>query len=64
VSIRLTPKGRRLVDAVTVRRRAEIAAIAAKVPDRERAATVRALHALGEAAAEPTDAAWFTDVDA
>ena len=60
VSIRLTTKGRRLVDAVTDRRRHEIAAIAAGIPERERAATVRALHALGEAASEPDDAAWFT----
>lgn len=60
VSIRLTPKGQRLVDAVTAHRRDEIAAIAANVPARERAATVRALHALGDAAAEPADAAWFT----
>jgi DNA-binding MarR family transcriptional regulator len=59
VSIRLTPKGRRLVDEVTARRRQEIAVVAAKVPARERAATVHALHALGDAAAEPADAAWF-----
>lgn len=60
VSIRLTEKGRRLVDAVTDRRRHEIAAVAAGIPEPERAATVRALHALGEAASEPADAAWFT----
>ena len=60
VSIRLTPKGRRLVDAVTARRREEIASIAVNIPTRERAATVHALHALGEAAHEPADAAWFT----
>jgi DNA-binding MarR family transcriptional regulator len=60
VAIRLAPKGRRLVDAVTLRRREEIATIAANIPARERAATVHALHALGEAAGEPTDAAWFT----
>jgi DNA-binding MarR family transcriptional regulator len=60
VSIRLTPKGRRLVDAVTARRREEIATIVANIPARERAATVHALHALGEAAAEPADIAWFT----
>ncbi len=60
VAIRLTPKGRRLVDAVTARRRDEIATIAANIPARERAATVHALHALGEAAGEPADAAWFT----
>ncbi len=63
VSIELAPKGRRLVDAVTDRRRAEIAQIVSNVPDSERAATVRALHALGEAAAEPTDAAWFSEVE-
>jgi DNA-binding MarR family transcriptional regulator len=39
VSIRLTPKGRRLVDAVTARRRDEIATIAANIPARDRAAT-------------------------
>ena len=64
VSIRLTPKGRRLVDAVTERRRAEIAAIVARIPTRERATMVRALHALGEAAGEPADAAWFTGAEA
>jgi DNA-binding MarR family transcriptional regulator len=63
VSIELAPKGRQLVDAVTRRRRAEIARIAAKVPQQERAAMVRALHALGEAAEEPTDATWFAEVD-
>jgi DNA-binding MarR family transcriptional regulator len=60
VSIRLTPNGGRLVDAVTVRRRAEIATIAADIPARERATMVHALHALGQAAGEPADAAWFT----
>jgi DNA-binding MarR family transcriptional regulator len=59
VSIRLTPKGRRLVDAVTARRREEIATIVAKIPERDRTATVHALHALGEAADEPRDTAWF-----
>jgi DNA-binding MarR family transcriptional regulator len=63
VSIRLTPKGGRLVDAVTDRRRGEIADIAGKIPARERAATVHALHALGEAAGEPADAAWFTGAE-
>src|SRR5690242_8818690 len=40
VSIRLTPKGRRLVDAVTARRREEIASIVTDIPARERAAMV------------------------
>ena len=64
VSIELTAKGRKLVDAVTERRRAEIASIAARIPSRERQPTVHALHALGEAADEPADAAWFTGTDA
>ena len=63
VSIELAPKGRRLVDAVTDRRRAEIATIVANVPKGQRAATVRALHALGDAASEPSDAAWFVGTD-
>jgi len=63
VSVRLTPKGRRLVDRVTARRRDEIARIVANIPERERAATVHALQALGDAAQEPADAAWFTGVD-
>jgi hypothetical protein len=48
------------VDAVTVRRREEIATVVANIPARDREATVRALHALGEAAGEPADAAWFS----
>jgi DNA-binding MarR family transcriptional regulator len=63
VSIRLTPRGRRLVDAVTARRRGEIAEIVARIPVRERATMVHALHALGEAAGEPADAAWFTGAE-
>jgi DNA-binding MarR family transcriptional regulator len=63
VSIELTAEGRRLVDSVTELRRREIATIAAKIPARERQATVHALHALGEAADEPADSAWFTESD-
>ncbi|MDQ1429637.1 MAG: hypothetical protein QOF40_239 [Actinomycetota bacterium] len=64
VTITLTAKGRRLVDAVTARRRVEIAEIVARVPTTERATMVHALHALGEAAGEPDDASWFTGRDA
>lgn len=64
VTITLTAKGRRLVDAVTARRRVEIAEIVARVPAAERATMVHALHALGEAAGEPDDASWFTGDDA
>lgn len=63
VVVELAPRGRQLVDAVTERRRSEIADIVGNVPARERAATVRALHALGDAAAEPSDAAWFVETD-
>jgi DNA-binding MarR family transcriptional regulator len=63
VTITLTAKGRRLVDEVTERRRAEIAGIVANIPARERATAVHALHALGDAAGEPADAAWFAGTD-
>ena len=61
VSIRLTSKGRSIVDAVTERRRVEIGAIVARIPERERATMVRALHTLGEAAGEPADSGWFVE---
>jgi len=64
VSIRLTPQGRRLVDAVTARRRSEIARIVDRMPARQRTAMVRALHTFGEAAEEPDDASWFTGTEA
>jgi DNA-binding MarR family transcriptional regulator len=60
VSITLTASGRRLVDAVTERRRVEIAQIVDRVPTEERATMVRALHALGDAAGEPDDTMWFS----
>jgi DNA-binding MarR family transcriptional regulator len=63
VSISLAAKGRRLVDTVTERRLDEIRAVVADVPQRERAAMVRALNALGDAAAEPADVAWFIGGD-
>jgi DNA-binding MarR family transcriptional regulator len=61
VELRLTPRGRRLVDSVTERRRGEIARITARVPASQRRALVRTLHAFGEAAGEPGDAGWFLD---
>jgi len=57
ILIRLTPKGRRLVDQATARRRDGIAEIIAKIPAREREAMARALHSLGEAASEPVERA-------
>jgi DNA-binding MarR family transcriptional regulator len=58
VSIALTTRGRRLVDRVTIKRRAELAAILDRVAERERALMVRVLDALGDAADEPADAGW------
>jgi DNA-binding MarR family transcriptional regulator len=53
VTIALTAAGRRLVDRVTAKRRAELATILARVPVRERVALAHALDALGDAAGEP-----------
>lgn len=58
VTLALTARGRALVRSVTNRRRKEIASIVARVPRRQRAALVDALHAFGEAAGEPADASW------
>ena len=55
----LTSRGRKLVRSVTVRRRAEIADIVARVPKTQRRAMVRALQAFGDAAGEPPDSAWL-----
>jgi DNA-binding MarR family transcriptional regulator len=59
VLLRLTPRGRRLVKSVTDRRRAEIAAIVARVPKAQREAMVVALQAFGDAAGEATESAWL-----
>jgi DNA-binding MarR family transcriptional regulator len=61
VELRLTARGRRLVDSVTASRRDEIARIVARVPVAQRRAMVRALHSFGEAAGEPDDSGWFLD---
>lgn len=52
VTITLSPAGRRLVRDATARRRAEIAGIMERVPNRQRSAIVRALHAFRAAAGE------------
>ncbi len=59
VILALTPRGRRLVKSVTVRRRNEIARIVAQVPETQREAMVRALQAFGDAAGEATESAWL-----
>jgi DNA-binding MarR family transcriptional regulator len=51
--VRLTEAGRRVVDDVTARRRAEIAAIVARMPPARRAGLVAALRAFTGASGEP-----------
>jgi DNA-binding MarR family transcriptional regulator len=58
VVIGLTSRGRRIVDAVTRRRRREITAIVESVPPAQRASMVRALRAFGDAAGELPDDGW------
>lgn len=53
VLLDLTPAGRRVVDRVTRRRRAEIARIVTAMAPRSRAQLVTALHTFAEAAGEP-----------
>jgi len=52
--VHLAAAGRRLVDRVTGRRRRDLAAIASRMPDAERARTVDVLKAFAEAAREPS----------
>jgi DNA-binding MarR family transcriptional regulator len=59
VNIALTARGRRLVLAVTEKRRGEISRIVSRVPTGERSTLVHALSALSEAADEPADSDWF-----
>ncbi|MFF8991009.1 MarR family winged helix-turn-helix transcriptional regulator [Streptomyces sp. NPDC014983] len=51
--LRLTEQGRRTVEGVTARRRAEIAAIVERLRPMERLALVEALNAFNEAGGEP-----------
>jgi DNA-binding MarR family transcriptional regulator len=54
VIVRLTDTGRRLVDDVTRRRRAEIATIVARMDPQPRASLVAALRAFADAGGEPS----------
>jgi DNA-binding MarR family transcriptional regulator len=54
--VRLSAAGRRVVDDVTARRRAEIAAIVAEMPAARRRGLVTALRAFAEAGGEPDPA--------
>lgn len=53
ILLRLTDTGRQLVDEVTARRRAEIAAIVAGMPPDQRSGLVTALRAFTDAGGEP-----------
>jgi DNA-binding MarR family transcriptional regulator len=58
ITLALTPRGRRIVDSVTRRRRKEIARIVESVPKSQRASMVRALRAFGDAAGELPVEGW------
>ncbi len=58
VTLACTARGKNLVDQVTHRRRAEMAAVVQRVPRAQRAAVIEALNAFGDAANEPPEAAW------
>jgi DNA-binding MarR family transcriptional regulator len=63
VRIALSPSGRRLVDAVTARRRAEIEQLVASIPDYSRGGVVVALGHLTETAGEVPEQDWSTGWD-
>lgn len=58
VRLALSVRGRTLVNAVTERRRAEIARILDVIPRVDHDGLVRAFHAFGEAAGEMPDTQW------
>jgi DNA-binding MarR family transcriptional regulator len=63
VRIALSPAGRRLVDAVTARRRAEIEELVASIPAASRGEVVAALRHLTETAGEVPEQDWTTGWD-
>ena len=63
VRLTLSPAGRRLVDTVTGRRRAELAALLAGIPAAQQAALVDALQQLAEAAGEVPEQDWSAGWD-
>lgn len=63
VQVTLTVRGRRLVDAVTARRRSEIAAIVRRIPPGEQLVVVDALQRFAETAGERRDEDWATGWD-
>jgi len=63
VRLALTEAGRRLVDAVSVRRREEIGALLAGIPLKEQRSVVAALHRLAESAGEVPEQDWSSGWD-
>lgn len=63
VRVALSPAGRRLVDTVTDRRRAEIEGLVASIPAESRAGVVAALGHLTETAGEVPEQDWSTGWD-
>ncbi len=63
VRVALSPAGRRLVDAVTARRRAEIEQLVASIPDDSRGGVVAAVRHLSETAGEVPEQDWSTGWD-
>jgi DNA-binding MarR family transcriptional regulator len=63
VRLALTPAGRELVDAVTDRRRTEIAGLLDGIPEEEQRSLVHALRRLAQAAGEVPEQEWSTGWD-
>lgn len=63
VRLALTSEGRTLVDAVTERRRTEIAALLEAIPETAQRSMVKALRLLGQAAGEVPEQEWSTGWD-
>lgn len=61
IVITATPLGREALDAVTRRRRAEIAAVLAAMHERDRADALRVMRAFDVAARESVDEIWYDD---
>ena len=63
VRLVLTATGRALVDAVTERRRVEIAVLLDAIPEESQRSMVQALQALAQAAGEVPEQEWSTGWD-
>jgi DNA-binding MarR family transcriptional regulator len=63
VRLSLTTRGRRLVDDVTGKRRAELARVVARIPPNARRTTIDAMRTFADAAGEIPDPAWSIGAD-